>query len=170
MLFQVSAISTCTLSCSMCSLCCRDWYDGAEGCLLHTVLSPCPPPLRLGSAHVCGGVGPVISASRNFFLCLKLMLSFMDRWVWVQGWETRGFAFNNDKDLFKMSAGGIMCVHCSQYKPCLIGTSVADTPHSCVLETAVGRTSGVTVIIESTWWRSACSHWGQVAYWVYRWC
>lgn len=46
----------------------RDWYDGAEGCLLHTVLSPCPPPLRLGSAHFCGGVRPVISASRNFFL------------------------------------------------------------------------------------------------------
>lgn len=53
---------------SMCSLCCRDWYDGAEGCLLHTALSPCPPPLRLGSAHFCGGVRPVISASRNFFL------------------------------------------------------------------------------------------------------
>lgn len=32
---------------------------------------------------------------------LKLMLPFMDRWVWVQGWETRGFTFNNDKDLFK---------------------------------------------------------------------
>lgn len=83
------------------------------------------------------------------------MLSFMDRWVWVRGWETRGFAFNNDKDLCKMSAGGIMFVHCSQYKPCLTGTHVADT---CVLETVVGRTSGVNVIIESTWWRSACSH------------
>lgn len=55
---------------------------------------------------------------------LKLMLSFMDRWVWVRGWETRGFAFNNDKDLCKMSAGGIMFVHCSQYKPCLTGTQL----------------------------------------------
>lgn len=84
------------------------------------------------------------------------MLSCVDRWVWVQGWETRGVAFNNDEDLFKMSAGGIMFVHCSQYKPCLIGTSVADAPHSCVPETVVGRTSAVNVIIE--WWRSACSH------------
>lgn len=74
----------------------RNWNDGAERFLLHTVQSPSPPPHCLGSAHSRVVFRPVIAANLWTFyfqwletkalLCLSLCFG-SGKVLALQGWE-----------------------------------------------------------------------------------